>query len=251
MPDSSLLKNAPLKEVIFELHWELDFIPQQKFYIDNGFDEAVMNFRNSCEQDFKEFKFIAPVGIPSSLLTNRVTHRFFKMKGQYPLYQMGPGVFTVNDNNKNYSWAEFKKMILSGITCLKKSYNKDLVISKIELRYIDAVNCSVLGEKNKFEFLKVNMNVNAESYQFIDGELVDINFSKKFDINNDSYLNIMIGTGKDKDNLNQDAIIWHTFVNNKDRIAWDQLEAWIDHAHTHCSQSFKKMINKELYEYFS
>lgn len=244
------LNNAPLKEVIFEIHWELDFIPQQEMYIDNGFEEAVINFRSACQQEFKEFQLLFPAALPFTLLNNKVTHRFYKAKGKHPLYQMGPGVFAVNDNNKNYSWEEFKKLILSGIICLKRSYSKELVISKIELRYIDAVNCSVLGDTDKFEFLRKNLQVNAEPYSFVDGDLSDINFTKKFLVKNDSYLNIVVATGKEK-TTNEDVIIWHTFVNNKERISWDALENWIDNAHTQCSGSFKKMISKQLYEHFS
>src|SRR5690606_27239299 len=112
---STLLKKAPLKEVIFEIHWELDFIPQQEMFIDNGFEEAVINFRSACQQEFKEFQLLFPAALPFTLLNNKVTHRFYKEKGKHPLYQMGPGVFAVNDNNKHYSWEEFKKLILSGI----------------------------------------------------------------------------------------------------------------------------------------
>ncbi len=248
--NSNLIKYAPLKEVIFELRWELDFIPQQKISVDNGFEEAVMNFRNACQQDFKDFQLLVPNIIPFALLNNQVTHQFFKEKGKHPLYQMGPGIFTVNDNNKNYSWKEFEKLILSGIECLKASYNKNLVISKIEFRYIDAVNWTIFGDTGKFDFLRNNLNVNAESYSFVTGELVDINFSKRFIIRNDSYLNITIATGKDK-NSNEDLVVWHTFITNKERMSWDKLEEWIDHAHTVCSETFKKMVNQPLHEYFN
>ena len=249
--DSFVLTNAPLKEVIFELHWELDFIPQQKIYVDNGFEEAVMNFRNERQEEFRHFQLLAPSVIPVTFLNNKVTHRFFKEKGKHPLYQMGPGVFTVNDNNKNYSWEDFKTLIISGIQCLKKSYtNRELVLSKLELRYIDAVGCGIFGDINKFDFLRQNLKVNAESYTFVTGELADINFSKRFIISKDSYLNIAIATGKEKIS-NEDLIIWHTSVANKERISWNSLEEWINTAHLICSDTFKKMISPQLYEYFS
>lgn len=249
--NSFALPNAPLKEVIFELHWELDFIPQQKVYVDNGFEEAVMNFRNTSQKEFKHFQLLAPSVIPFTYLNNKVTHRFFKEKDKHPLYQMGPGVFTVNDNNKNYSWDDFMNLILSGIQCLKNSYgNKELVLSKLELRYIDAVGCGIFGDANKFDFLRQNLKVNAGSYPFVNGELTDINFQKRFVISKDAYLNITIATGKDK-NSNEDLIIWHTSVVNKERISWDRLEEWIKNAHLTCSDTFKKMISTQLYEYFS
>lgn len=118
-PDGLLLNNAPLKEVIFELQWELDFVPQQKMYIDNGFEEAVMNFRNAKQEDFKYFRLLVPNIIPTTFFNNKVTHRFFREKDKHPLYQIGPGVIIVNDNNKNYSWNDLRNLILHGYRLLK------------------------------------------------------------------------------------------------------------------------------------
>ncbi|MBK6785541.1 MAG: hypothetical protein IPG79_18680 [Saprospiraceae bacterium] len=39
------LNNAPLKEVIFELHWGLDFIHEQNVFVDIGFEDALFHFR--------------------------------------------------------------------------------------------------------------------------------------------------------------------------------------------------------------
>lgn len=245
-----MLKNAPLKEVIFELHWELDFIAQQQLSVDNGFEEAVMNFRNICFPQFEHFQLLIPSGMPYPLLNNQVTHRFFKEKDKHPIFQIGPGVFTVNDNNKNYIWNDFRALIHNGVKYLQESYKKELVPSKVELRFIDAVNCSVFGQQSKFNFLREHLNVNAESYPFVNGELVDINFTKRFLIEKDSYLNIKVSTGRDK-KLGEDVIIWHTFINNKERITWSEMEQWIDFAHSQCSNTFKKMISPQLHEYFS
>jgi uncharacterized protein (TIGR04255 family) len=80
--------------------------------------------------------------------------------------------------------------------------------------------------------------------------LADINFSKRFIINKNSYLNITVATGKDKKS-NEDLIIWHTAVINKERISWTGLEDWFENAHLVCSKTFKKMLSEKLYEYFS
>jgi uncharacterized protein (TIGR04255 family) len=249
-PDGLLLNNAPLKEVIFELNWELDFVPQQKVHVDNGFEEAVMNFRNSGPEDFKYFQLLVPNIIPITFFNNKVTHRFFREKDKHPLYQLGPGVFTVNDNNKNYCWNDFRNLILQGVQGLKNSYHKELVPSKFELRYIDAVACTIFGDLDKFNFLRQNLHVNAEPYPFVNGELTDINFTKRFTVNKDAYLNITIATGKDS-NTNEDLIIWHTSIVSKERISWTALEGWIENAHAICSDTFKKMLSQKLYEYFS
>ena len=244
------LKNAPLKEVIFEIHWDLDVMPEQNMSVDTGFETAVLNFRNACQQDFKIVELLTPPMIPAVVFNNKVTHRFFKEKDRYPLYQLGPGVFTVNDNNKNYSWTEFRTLILSGINCLQSSYEKKIVISKIELRYIDSVSINTFGTVNKFEFLKHHLQVNPEPYPFVDGELDSINFTKKFIIDEEIMLNIMVATAFDIKS-NDEVAIWHTFINNRKRIHESNLETWIDKAHEIASSTFKKMISKQLYGYFN
>ena len=244
------LKNAPLKEVIFEIHWDLDVMPEQNMSVDTGFETAVLNFRNVCQQDFKIVELLIPPLIPAVVFNNKVTHRFFKKKDSYPLYQLGPGVFTVNDNNKNYSWTEFRTLILSGIKCLQSSYEKKIVINKIELRYIDSVSINTFGTANKFEFLKNHLQVNPEPYPFVDGKLDSINFTKKFIINEEIILNIMVATAFDIKS-NDEVAIWHTFINNRKRIHDSNLETWIDKAHEIASSTFQKMISKQLYGYFN
>jgi uncharacterized protein (TIGR04255 family) len=245
-----ILKNAPLKEVIFELHWELEYIPEQKIQIDEGFEEAAINFKSACQQDFKVVEILKPSSIPYTAFIHQVTHRFFKEKGQYPLYQFGPGVFTVNDNNKNYKWEDFSQLVLNGVRCLKNSYSKPLVLSKTELRYVDAVPVNALGDTSKFDFLKNHLNVNAEGYKFVDGHLEDINFAKRFSVSDDFYLNMIIATAIEKETKG-DGIIWQTFINNKKRISWEDLRSWIDQAHKIASSTFKNMLSDELYKHFS
>ncbi len=146
--DEQVLKNAPLKEVIFELHWDLDFFPEQNRFLDTGFDQALFNFQRKCG-----FEKVEILNFGSA--TNIVSHRFYKEENKFPIYQLGPGVFTVNDNNKNYTWLEFKKILLDGIRCLKESYeNKDISPVKIELRYIDAVAIDIIDKNDKFEFIE-------------------------------------------------------------------------------------------------
>jgi len=246
----TFLDNAPLKEVLFELQWEVDFLPEQGIRNDSGFEQAVLRFTQACQQDFKDVVLLKPENIPPAAFIHRVTHRFFKIQGQHPLYQMGPGVFTVNDNNRNYSWADFEPLILNGLTCLRASYKKELIPAKVQLRYIDRVSPFIFDDSNKFEFLREHLQVNAESYPFIEGELQDIQFIKRFLIDENSFINLLISTSVDKE-TKEEVIEWHTFVSNNKRLTWEELGAWIANAHVICSKTFKSMISKQLYEYFS
>lgn len=246
----TFLTNAPLKEVLFELQWDVDFLPGQGIRNDTGFEQAVLRFTQACKQDFKDVVLLKPENIPSAAFIHRVTHRFFKTQGEHPLYQMGPGVFTVNDNNKNYRWADFEPMIKNGLECLKASYEKELIPSKIQLRYIDRISPYIFGDIDKFAFLKTHLQVNAESYPFIKGELQDIQFDKRFLINESSFINLLISTSVDKE-TKEESVEWHTFVSNNKRLTWEELDEWIKNAHLTCSNVFKSMVSSQLYEHFS
>jgi uncharacterized protein (TIGR04255 family) len=248
--NKEFLPNAPLKEVLFEIHWDLEYISEEKILFDKGFDRAILNFTSACQQDFKDVTILKPENIPPTAFINRVTHRFFKTKGQHPLYQLGPGVFTVNDNNKNYIWKDFLEMIKNGVSCLRSSYEKDLILSKVQLRYIDRVSPYIFGKSDKFDFLREHLQINAETYPFVDGELNNIQFTKNFTIDDESALNLIISTGVDR-NTKEDVVEWHTFVSNKKRLSWEELLDWVQKAHDICSSTFKSMISNELYEYFS
>lgn len=240
------LSNAPLKEVVFELHWGLDFIPEQNVFVDIGFEDALFSFQNNCE-----FKIVQTLNKSNEKTQNNVvSHRFFKEKGAYPVYQLGPGVFTVNDNDKNYSWENFKEMIVEGIKCLRNSYNKDIFIEKTELRYIDAVETNVLGHSDKFEFIRQAMNVPVNDFAFLENELLDFNFSNRYILDHSSYLNLLVATGVNNE-TNNDVVIWHTFINNNQIISWEVLNNWIENAHNHASAVFKKIVKPELYDLFT
>lgn len=246
----NFLKNAPLKEVMFEVHWDLDFILEQNTLYDNGFESAVLNFTKACQENFNELVILKPENIPPIAFNNKVTHRFHKVKDKHPLYQLGPGVFTVNDNNKNYIWSDFYNMVKDGTKFLRDSYKKELIPKDLQLRYIDRVSPKIFGNKNKFEFLRDHLGINAESYSFVKGTLANIQFSKNFNINEDIMLHLVVSTGID--NLTkEDVIEWHTFITNKKRVSWSQLDEWLENAHDVCSNTFKKMISKDLYEYFN
>lgn len=244
------LPNAPLKEVLFEIHWDLEYISEEKILFDKGFEKAVLNFTHACHQDFKEISILKPENIPPIALINRVTHRFHKLKGKHPLYQLGPGVFTVNDNDKNYVWKDFVVMIENGIDCLKTSYEKELIPSKIQLRYIDSVSPYILGDTDKFDFLRNHLQVNIEKYPFIEGNLDNAQFTTSFSLDDETELNLIILTGVSK-HTKEDIIEWHIFVKNKKRLSWEELMDWIHKAHNICSNTFKNMISDELYKHFS
>jgi len=247
---SGYLINAPLKEVLIELHWDLDFISEEGIEIDSSFEKAVIKFTQGCQQEYQVVTILKPANIPPTAYPHRVTHRFQKVLGQHPLYQMGPGVFTINDNNKNYKWVDFRQMIEFGINCLQESYDRPLVLSKVELRYVDRVSPFIFEDSDKFSFIGENFGINPSQFQVGDNSLTEFQILQRFQAKNDSILTIILTTGLDQESRDE-LIEWHTFVTNTKRLSWESLLGWIETAHNLCSTTFKNMLSSKLYEYFS
>jgi uncharacterized protein (TIGR04255 family) len=244
------LPRAPLQEVVLDIKMNLDFDKNTNAFYDNEFESAAFQFSKLCSLDFNYTEIIKPSLIPTNTFLFRPTHRFRKIKDGYPLYQLGPGIFTVNQIGSEYTWIDFLELIIEGIDNLRKSYSKELTIQAIELRYVDVVAIDILEKIDKFNFLEKYLQIKAEGYPFIKGTLENINFTKSFKIDDITNLNINIATGV-LQHTNKDSVLWQTSVNTNQPMKWDELINWIEHAHSIASSTFKEMINKKLYEYFS
>ncbi len=167
----STLAKAPLNEVIFEIRWGLVKADQSKREYHLPFEETDFFFGQ-----FKMivtsigFSFIERTNIeiqPS--LPHVVNFRFRKAQNTWPCYQIGLGVFTVNQINDGYEWDKFKQDILNGIEYLNKGYPggiENLKSVGIELRYRDAFIFS--ENENSVAFLKSKMKL---SFDLPDGLL--------------------------------------------------------------------------------
>lgn len=250
-PSNNKLSNAPLQEVILDIKWNLDFDTESNLYIDKEFAEAVLKFSTLVNQKgFTNFEILRPEILPNIAFNYKPIYRFRQPNSSFPLYQLGPGIFSINSNNEHYTWEVYYELILQGIQYLQASYSKPLVIKSIELRYIDKVAINILGDTDKFEFLEKHLNVKAEKYSFTEGSLEGINFIKKFKLDDTTFLNIDIATGYDIESK-QEGVTWHTVVYSNENILWQDFNSWLNNAHQIASDTFKKMINKPLYEQFS
>lgn len=245
----SKLPNAPLQEVIFELRWKLDFDPESQSRADKNFPFAFANFSALSTDKLKHKIILKSSVIPDILFVNRPIYQFWAAENQYPVFQLGPGVFTVNETEKNYEWKNFRALILQGVDWLNRSYSNKLDFSIVELRYIDALEVGDDNQKHLIKFIADNLQIEI-SNKTIDAKLNDIQLHQRFKIDDENYLSLLIANGIK--NINQSkAIILQTSFNKTSNISVENLISWIDIAHDTCSSLFKKMISKNLYEQFS
>ena len=154
------LPNAPLKEVIFEIKWDLDINPDTKQQFDHGIDTAVGELKVLLKKDFPYFNRKIPAEFPVQVMNHKVVYQYWKGEETWPVMQLGPGIFTVNDTDKNYEWHDrYYPMIKTGIENLIKVYEKKLEFKLASLRYIDVVNVNDYEFDNWKNFIESNILV--------------------------------------------------------------------------------------------
>ncbi len=245
----SKLPNAPLQEVIFELRWKLDFDTESQTHIDKEFQFAFANFSALSVNKLKHRVILKPSFIADSLFANRPVYQFWSEKNKYPVFQLGPGVFTVNETERNYEWQSFRSLIIEGVEWLKNSYQNNLDFSVAELRYIDAIEVNDENQKDLTKFIADNLKIEINN-KIINEKLNDIRLHQQFKIDNENNLSLIVANGIK--NINQSrAIILETSFNKTSNISLENLITWVDKAHDTCSTLFKKMISTHLYDQFS
>lgn len=241
------LPNAPLQEVIFELRWKLDFDPEAQSESDKEFQFAFAKFNHFTSENFKHNVNLKPAFIPENAFNHRPVYQFWANKNEYPVYQLGPGIFTVNETEKNYEWVYFKGLILQGLEWLKNAYSHKLDFSFVELRYIDTIE--ITDNTNIQAFLAEHLNITVNN-PVIESPAIDIQLHQRFRIDKENNLGLLITNGIKNSNQSK-IIILQTSYNRTIRIFLEDLTAWIDAAHAKCSSLFKQMISTDLYEQFN
>lgn len=240
---STKLKKAPLKEVIFELHWNcpIDNTGMEK---DEEFEFAQGRFSDKIKEAFPVYKKLIPDGFPLNIIHAPI-HQYWKNEFKWPVIQHGQGMIAVNEVEDGYIWESgFKPTIHNALTILFNSYAKPLIFEKIKLVYIDAWD---LNEEDPIEFIRKNLQTSVVSYYDSPGIPKDFSLFQSYDLDDNSNLLLNISTGVNNITQNK-SIILNTAIEKNDAITLDNIYDWIDFAHEICSSTFKKMLNKDFYE---
>lgn len=240
------LKNAPLKEAIFELFWTSP-LDHTGFPIDNEFDLAQGKFSSIISSAFPTHKRIFPANSPVKMY-GRPFHQFWKGEVKWPVTQLGPGILTVNDTNENYIWdPNYRNDIHAAINALNNSYSKKLSFNKVSLKYIDTVD--IPSTENITNFIGKNLQTDLINKYELPGTFKGLNINQVF-THNESQVGINIQTAINNVNGNK-AIIWITSVEKNGEFSADDIFGWLDQAHNTSSTLFVKMLNPEFYASFN
>lgn len=247
----SRLPNAPLQEVIFEIRWALVPGKETGQIIDQGFELASGRLSTIIEQDFPYYKRIVPQDIPEQLMHYQVIHQYWSGENQWPVIQLGPGIFTINCTDERYDWeGSFQKLIKKAIGWLEQSYKQSLNIRFASLRYIDGIRVDDYGgiDGNWQNFIKTNFNFEYNNHFNTRGNQKQIQVNQTFGLEDGSDLQLQIANGVRN---NEKALVWQTAILKKDSFDFDKLVSWANYAHDIAHDLFQEMIKPDLYASFS
>lgn len=257
------LKNKPLVEAIFEIRWNMQpnkvqspapvILPTS----DPHYRLLLGRLFERLQKDYPYHEQLPTANLPDDIVGYIVQHRFRAGKNDWPLVQVGPGVFTVNDTHR-YTWTDFQRRTKDAIVKLYDAHPSvaDFHIQSLVLRYIDAVEYNY-REENAFTFLrdkmKVGISLPASFFQNtgLEDRPRSLLSQATFQCSRPpSSVHISFATGQKED---KPAILWETTVQSVGPDLPDMPDgfpSWIDAAHDVADDWFFKVIDGELYRMF-
>ncbi len=245
----SKLPKAPLQEAIFELRWPLKPDPTGRQLIDPEYQFALGKFQDALKNKFPFHVLKFPNEIPIHLLNYQTIHQFWSGERKWPVVQIGPGIATINETEKNYEWEKtYLPNITETINALKKSYG-EMAFNQLTLRYIDVVKRSDYREDSLENFVQGNFQFKFQNEFNTRGKLTRINFEQEFEINNLGFLNVSLTSSQN--DQKEETFIWQTAIVFQGNIKMEDIPDWLSKAHDCTSNLFKEICKKDFYASFN
>lgn len=239
----SKLPNAPLIEVIFEIRWQ---ITNQNDIVE--FQYLHGDLYSQLKKDFPIRENLLPPEMPIDALRGVPVFRFRKEKNGYPLYQLGPGLLTINITDDNYYWDKFEKQINDILDSFVNVYPRSSKLKFIpSLAYVDFFELNT-PPNNPLDFINQNLNIKIEQ-SFINEPLENkgLNFLLNYKMEQD-LLSLDIKSGQY--NKIPGLVLQSKFIGENNVYSRESLTNWINHSHKILSEVFKNIIKEDLYKTF-
>lgn len=254
-----IYENAPVTEVVAEVHWQLKSILGSGLHYDPFYEDLIDSFSGNIAQ--KGFPFreqLIQEGVPTEFLSFKATHRFRNKRDGWPLYQIGPGVFTANITPPYGGWNSFFSVLSEGLSVLFESYplsSKHLKPKLLKLIYINAFE-EKHGYTNQRDFLDEGLNFQigmpTELDRFADINSIAITSEFNFKLTNleNSFAKVKVGPGSNdgKPALVVENILYRS-VEELD-VVCDDILHWFQDARNSNHGIFEGYITEKTRESF-
>jgi uncharacterized protein (TIGR04255 family) len=243
------LKNKPLVEALIEIRWALQ--PQEGGYeADPHYRLLPGRFYDKIKESYPVHEPLASAQLPDQISQYKVQHRFRAAENDWPLIQIGPGIFTFNETSK-YLWDDFKTRAVEAVTTLFQVHSAEIKFTSILLRYIDAVDFDYLSH-DILIYIKDMFKINIVYPENLFEDFSVKQSPNKFNLQSSFYydqlasdISIRLATGTRE---SRSAIIWETIVQSVDNTPTNLtgVEQWISKAHDLTHDWFFKLIEGDL-----
>jgi uncharacterized protein (TIGR04255 family) len=252
------LKNAPLVEAILEMRWgpkaqasspvlDLDY-------------KLLQRLAGEFQREYPEYEAHSNAGAPAEIAAqmHMVQHRFRASKGGWPLIQVGPTIFTLNETEA-YDWGgDFRSRAIRAMDSFFRAYEKatEMQVQSLLLRYIDALKFD-WDKESLLDFLAkdLKMKVVLPAPLFDDTDVAStpagLDMTASFRCAKPkgmAHLRFVAGESKGKKALIMETMVQST---GSDVPALPEgFTPWLDAAHEIPSTWFKRLTKGNLYRRF-
>ena len=254
-----LYENAPLIEVIAEVHWALKALqtaPSSR--IDPYYDLFREQFLHYVsERGLINQQELVPSIVPPELFPNQPQLRIRKRTGRWPLAQVGPGILTANIVPPYNGWREFSPFVGMLIDGLFQSYpmaTKTLRVEKLHLRYINGFGQN-FGYGHYAEFAQSMLGIQAplpqefEQSRTLDSTrsnyLLEYRFLNTEPRNSIGLVRVAPGTVNGASALVMELHCESKFEQGKS-TGVEQVKSWFEGAHDCISLNFDALATQDL-----
>jgi uncharacterized protein (TIGR04255 family) len=258
MPRPRPLKNKPLVEAILEVHWNLTPGPAEGMMRDPNYKFLLGKLFESVKPLFPYHEELPVASVPDELTPFVVHHRFRTAPNGWPLIQVGPGVFTVNETS-GYVWESFENILKDALPRLVAAHPKpdDLRFNLLLLRFVNAISLDPT-QTNLLGYLAEKMRTFISlPAEIFSQDKLDKNPSRlateiEFACSGPpGTLVVKLNTGKHN---SESALIFELAFSSKDTQVPsmpDGFDAWLSSAHDVIETTFFTLIEGPLEKEFS
>lgn len=250
-------KTPPLIEVIAEVRWGLIPLESVGGAIDPHFSPVSKKLlENLSARGFVDVERLVPEQVPLEVLANQPIFRVRRKKNTWPLFQIGPGVFTCNIVPPYKGWAEFRESLILGFEAFISAisdYTNVIDLNFLELRYIDGFN-EEQGMNDYMSFLVdelgINLTVNDAMFSG-DNKVVKLTSASGelvFDNVQPEKSKSIIRYGKGTKDKREALIAQLRVISDQTKFEPEQeaLLSWFDSAHFTVRHLFLSMISERI-----
>lgn len=253
------IKNAPLVEAIVELRWD----PQasdDSLSPDLNYSLLLGRLMELLRDEYRAHKALPNAGVPTEFASQlyMVQHQFRVSDGEWPLVQVGPTVFTVNQT-EGYDWEkDFRDRAIRAVNILSEAHQQlgAMQPTSLLLRYIDAIEFD-WEKENILDFIREGLKtgVSLPSVLFegtgVQGPPRGLDFKTSFRCTSPKGMaHLRVASGQRR---GQNALILETMVQSLSEEVPElpgQFPDWLDAAHEVPSVWFRRLTEGPLYARF-